>query len=136
VAPTTRARASRWIAPGCGSAASPTGRPYYAYADIDDDFISIHHWLKWYKFGFTRTYDNLSLEIRNGRLRRDEAIEILPQRGDETPYEDIRKFCAWIGITEERFFEIAEKFRNPDIWKRREDGKWYIPGFLIPDWKW
>ncbi|MCX7307272.1 MAG: N-acetyl sugar amidotransferase, partial [Afipia sp.] len=26
----------------------------YDYADIDDDFISIHHWLKWYKFGFTR----------------------------------------------------------------------------------
>ena len=29
---------------------------YYAYADIDDAFlISIHHWLKWLKFGFTRT---------------------------------------------------------------------------------
>ena len=27
---------------------------YYDYADIDDDFISLHHWIKWYKFGFTR----------------------------------------------------------------------------------
>ena len=26
----------------------------YDYADIDDDFISLHHWMKWYKFGFTR----------------------------------------------------------------------------------
>jgi N-acetyl sugar amidotransferase len=109
---------------------------YYTYADIDDDFISIHHWLKWYKFGFTRTYDNLSLEIRNGRLTRDEAIAILKQRGDETPREDIRKFCAWVGISEERFFEIAETFRNHEVWKKREDGKWYIPDFLIPDWSW
>jgi hypothetical protein len=36
----------------------------YDYADIDDDFISLHHFLKWYKFGFTRLWDNLSLEIR------------------------------------------------------------------------
>ena len=41
---------------------------YYNFADIDDDFISIHHWLKWYKFGFTRLHDNLSLEIRNKRI--------------------------------------------------------------------
>ena len=34
---------------------------YYNYADIDDNFISIHHWLKWYKFGFTRIFDNLSI---------------------------------------------------------------------------
>ena len=30
--------------------------------------------MKWYKFGFTRLFDNLSLEIRNGRMTRDEAL--------------------------------------------------------------
>ena len=49
----------------------------YDFADIDDDFISIHHYLKWYKFGFTRSFDNLSLEIRNGRISRKEAISKL-----------------------------------------------------------
>ncbi len=109
---------------------------YYNYADIDDDFISIHHYLKWYKFGFTRTFDNLSLEIRNGRLTRDEAITILRQRGDDTPYEDIRKFCQFVGITESRFFEIIEKWRNREVWSQQADGKWIIKDFLIPDWKW
>ncbi len=108
----------------------------YEYADIDDDFISIHHWLKWYKFGFTRTYDNLSLEIRNGRVSREEAIAKLRERGDETPIEDIRKFCAWLGITEQHFFEVIEPFRNKSIWKQRDDGKWVIPEFLISDWNW
>lgn len=105
------------------------------YADIDDDFISIHHWLKWYKFGFTRSFDNLSVDIRNGRLSRDEAIEMLRQRGDETPHADIEKFCAWAGITTARFFEIAEKFRNRDVWVQR-DGRWMIDDFLISDWRW
>ena len=108
---------------------------YWNYADIDDDFISIHHYLKWYKFGFTRTFDNLSIEIRNGRMTRDEAIARLRARGDETPHEDIRMFCAFTGISTERFFEIAETFRNPDVWTRR-NGVWQIDGFLLPDWKW
>jgi len=108
---------------------------YYDYADIDDDFISIHHWLKWYKFGFTRTFDNLSLEIRNGRMTRLEAIEVLRKRGDETPWEDIAKFCEFVGITEAHFLDVIERFRSRDIWMRR-DGKWMIEGFLIPDWNW
>lgn len=105
------------------------------FADIDDDFISIHHWLKWYKFGFTRSFDNLSIEIRNGRMTRDQAIATLRKRGDETPHADIEKFCAWLGITKAHFFELIEPFRNREVWKQR-DGKWFIPDFLIDDWSW
>ena len=108
---------------------------YYDYADIDDEFISIHHYLKWHKFGFTRTYDNLSLEIRNGRLTRDEAIEVLRERGDETPHADIEAFCDYVGISTEQFFELAERFRNQEIWSRR-DGVWVIDDFLVEDFPW
>ena len=109
---------------------------YYDFADIDDDFISIHHWMKWYKFGFTRLFDNLSLEIRNGRLTRDKALEILRHTGIQTPIEDIKKFCSFAGVEPEHFFAIAETFRSADVWARREDGIWYIPEFLLPDWQW
>lgn len=108
---------------------------YYNYADIDDDFISIHHWLKWYKFGFTRLFDNLSLEIRNGRMSRPEALEILRLRGDETPWEDIDKFCAFTGMSRQEFFALIERFRDPQVWKLKE-GRWMIPDFIIPDWHW
>jgi N-acetyl sugar amidotransferase len=107
----------------------------YNYADIDDDFISIHHWMKWYKFGITRSFDNLSIEIRNGRLTRGQAIEILKHRGEEKPVADIRKFCVFTGISEARFFDIVESYRNHDIWCR--DGSvWKIRDFLMPDWEW
>jgi len=109
---------------------------YYDYADIDDDFISIHHWMKWYKFGFSRLFDNLSLEIRNHRLTRDVAIDAVRRYGDNIPIEDISKFCTFTGISIERFFKIAERFRDIDIWKQRDDGVWYMPDFLIPDWRW
>ena len=108
---------------------------YYDYADIDDEFISIHHYLKWYKFGFTRLFDNLSLEIRHGRMSRDEAIAIVRAGGDQCPDGDIDAFCRFAGVARADFFAIAEQFRNPEVWTRR-DGRWMIDGFLVPDWSW
>jgi N-acetyl sugar amidotransferase len=107
----------------------------WSYADIDDDFISIHHWLKWHKFGFTRVWDNLSVEIRNGRMSRAEAVETVRELGDQCPHEDIAAFCRYTGIDEERFFSIAETFRDPGVWTWR-DGVWQIDDFLIPDYPW
>jgi N-acetyl sugar amidotransferase len=107
----------------------------YNYADIDDDFISIHHWLKWYKFGITRTFDNLSIEIRNGRLTRNQAIDILVMKGEERPDVDIESFCSFTGLSLNEFNKIAEGFRNTKIWSK-DNGVWKIKDFLIKDWKW
>ncbi len=110
---------------------------YYSFADIDDAFlITIHHWLTWYKFGFTRLWDNLSLEIRNGQMSRKEAIEIVRNTGEEIPREEISKFSEYVKIPEKRCIEIAESFRNHDIWKRNKNDTWSIEGFLIDEWSW
>jgi N-acetyl sugar amidotransferase len=108
---------------------------YYDFADIDDDFISIHHWMKWYKFGFTRLFDNLSLEIRNGRISREAALEVVRRSGDQTPRSDIEKLCAFVGIAVQELFAMAETFRNPAVWSL-QNGTWRIPDFILPDWNW
>jgi len=105
------------------------------YVNIDDDFIAVHHHPKWHKFGITRSWDTLSIEIRHGRLSRDEAISALRELGDETPQHDIGLFCEYLGIAESEYFEILERFRNTDIWSRR-DGRWVIEDFLVPDFPW
>lgn len=108
---------------------------YYNYADVDCDFISIHHWLKWYKFGFTRLFDNLSLEIRNGRMTRDEALDVLRAYGEQKPDQDIDALCAFVQRPRQWFEDAAETFRNTDIWTKR-DGAWIIDDFILPDWRW
>lgn len=108
---------------------------YYNYADIDCDFISVHHYFKWLKFGFTRLYDNLSLEIRNGRMTREQALTIIQETGDQCPYEDIEHLCSFLRISKEHFWEIAESFRNKELWSK-EGGVWKINDFLFSDWRW
>ena len=97
----------------------------YKYADIDDDLISIHHFLKIYKFGFSRSYDNLSLEIRNKRISRSKAIQIVKKENFKIPHNDIRKFCKLININKKTFFSNCEKFRNKKIWKKNNK-KWEL----------
>ena len=109
----------------------------YNYADVDDAFlITIHHWMKWYKFGFTRLWDNLSLEIRNGRMTREEAIQYLVENPEPYPEQAIDDFCKFVAISRERFFEIANKFRNPNVWQKDQAGEWFIPDFITDTWQW
>ena len=70
----------------------------YKYADIDDDLISIHHFLKVFKFGFSRDFDNLSIEIRNNRISRSTAVKLI-KNGFKIPKNDIKKFCKLINIS-------------------------------------
>ena len=105
------------------------------YVNIDDALIAVHHHPKWHKFGITRSWDTLSIEIRQGRTGRDEAIAFLAELGDETPWDEIRSFCDWLEMPLREYFAILEEFRNREIWSRRDD-RWVIDGFLVPDFPW
>ena len=109
---------------------------FYNFADIDDEFlITIHHYMKWYKFGFTRIWDNLSIEIRNKRLSRNRAIQIVKKIGVENPKIEIKKFCYYLGISISKFQNICNSHRNKEIWFK-ENKKWKIKDFLIKNWLW
>lgn len=105
------------------------------FADIDCNFISLHHYLKWHKFGMTRAFDNLSVQIRYGMISRDEAIDIIKRKGDQTPYKDIEIYCKFVEKSESWFWRVCEKFRNKKIWYK-EKKIWKIKNFIIPNWKW
>lgn len=105
------------------------------FADIDCHFIALHHLTKWEKFGFTRDFDNLSVQIRYAMITRDEAIAQIAKKGLSLPMQDIKAFCEFQGLGEDWFWGVTDSFRNKDIW-HKQDGKWTIPNFLIKDWQW
>jgi len=102
----------------------------YDFADLDSTDIIIHHYIKLLKYGMSRLNDNISTEIRNARMTREEGIKILMSKPERFPEEEVNIMCQNLSLTREEFWKILEKFRNPDIWKKNENGQWYIPGFL------
>ena len=108
----------------------------YRESDIDCMNIVIHHYFKWLKFGFNRVTDHASNEIRKGRLSRKKAIKLIDKfDGLKPPKEYIRSFCKQINITEIKFWEIANKFRNKKIWKKNGKKEWYIANWIAGDKK-
>ena len=108
---------------------------HWDFADIDCHFIALHHFLKWYKFGTLRSFDNLSIEIRHGLINRNQAIESLEKIGVEAPIDDIKQFCDFVEKPINWFWNTAENFRNKTIWKI-EDNIWQIPNFISNKWTW
>lgn len=107
------------------------------FKDIDCKFMTFHHYFKWLKFGYSRVTDHASIDVRSGLLGRDQAVEFVREREGEPPMEYMHEFCDYLGITEKRFWEIADSYRNPQIWKKNSNGEWFMPDFICAhDWGW
>ncbi len=106
----------------------------YSESDVDCMNIVIHHYFKWLKFGFNRVSDHASNEIRKNRLSRDKAIKLIRKfDGIKPPKEYIKSFCKQINISENKFWQVADKFRNKKIWKKINKKGWYISNWIAGD---
>ena len=108
---------------------------YWDFKDVDCNFISLHHFLKWHKFGITRTFDDLSIQIRYGMISREEALKTLKDKGNQIPHNDIEIYCNFVEKPKRWFWDICEKHRNNDIWFE-DNNVWKIKDFIIKDWNW
>ena len=101
----------------------------HPFVGVDCDFRVVHHFMKWYKFGITKLWDNLAIEIREGRMSRKEVVNLLKTNIEAIPRKEIKSFCNYLNIEENTFFEIAETHRNKNIWEKDINNNWYLPKF-------
>ena len=73
------------------------------FADIDDDFISIHHYLKWHKFD-SQELSTTFFEIRHGRITRDQAISTAMKLRMPFPCQISKSFVIFRAFQPERYF--------------------------------
>lgn len=104
---------------------------YRTYVGIDERINRIHQYLKVLKFGYGRATDHACEDIRNGRLTREQAKELV-RAHDLLALGDAfsAPFCAWLGYEPAEFEEILERYRDPGIWTRDASGNWTIPNHL------
>jgi N-acetyl sugar amidotransferase len=109
----------------------PSEGTYRDYVGLDEKINRLHQYLKVLKFGYGRATDHACEDIRNGRLTRDQAKELV-RRHDLEPLSDdaVDGVLEWLGYTRTDLDAILERYRNTDIWARDAHGDWCIPHHL------
>ncbi|MFH1067222.1 MAG: N-acetyl sugar amidotransferase, partial [bacterium] len=97
-------------------------RTFNLYAKLDDHANDVHDYLKYLKFGYGRATDDASMEIRHGRLTREEGKELVRQYDANEP-DSLEFYCDFMGISKQKFYRLVEPMRDSKIWQKK-NGKW------------
>ena len=98
---------------------------YTKYSSIDDMFDGFHHYFALLKFGIGRCTANASREIRDENITREEGVALVNRYDDEFPDRYFPEFLDYLGISEDEFWEIADLWRNEDVWEKINN-KWQL----------
>lgn len=94
---------------------------YSKYSSIDDRIDPLHYFTTFIKFGIGRATYDAAQEIRNGKITREEGVALVKRYDAEFPAKYFREILEYIGISEERFWEVIDGARSPHLWKREND---------------
>lgn len=108
----------------------PVEGTYTNYENLDCAFTAIHDYLKYVKFGFGRATDHACLDVRNGRITRDQAVDLVHRYDGKYPSLALPEFLQYMELTKDEFDRIVDSFTNKHIFevdadrklKRDEDG--------------
>jgi len=98
---------------------------YTKYASLDDKMDGMHYFMKCIKFGFGRTTDDASHEVREGHISREEAVALVNRYDGEFPAKYFADFLAYLDISEDQFWDVVDSWRRSNVW-HKVDGEWQL----------
>jgi N-acetyl sugar amidotransferase len=109
-------RANAVIAEGAGMKVKrPSFSNWWLGENLDNAQTGIHDWFMFLKYGFGRGCQQVSVDIRAGRVTRDEGLEFVEQWDGTFPalYADVTilEVLDRIGMTRNEFEACASRFR-------------------------
>jgi N-acetyl sugar amidotransferase len=82
----------------------------YPYEKIECYLQGVRDYIKYRKRGFARTTHLTSIDIRNNRMSRTEALKLVAEHEGKRP-QSLDLFLSYVGLTEEEFDEVVESHR-------------------------
>lgn len=96
------------------------------HSALDEDFVIVNQFLKYLKFGFGKVTDQVCEAMYFGLMDREEGVRLVNLYDGRCSPRFIRRFCQYIGVSEETFWSVAERYRGKDVWTRDEKGEWTL----------
>jgi len=100
----------------------PNGRTDGTFTDfdsLDDKIDNLYYHMQFVKFGFGRAVRDACRMIQNGRMSREEGLELVRKYDDEFPKGFHDEHLEYLGLSEADFSETIDKHRDPDIWEQQ-----------------
>lgn len=101
----------------------PIEGTYTNYENLDERLVGLHDYLKFVKYGFGRATDHACIDIRNKRLTRNEAKELVKKYDGKYPHYAVKSFMEYSGMTKEEIDAVIDSFTNPVLFKQDAEGK-------------
>lgn len=98
---------------------------YHRYSALDANINIINGMIKHVKFGYGSATDKASLDIRAGKITREEGIALVREFDGRCASRFIREYCDFLEMSEGEFRYMIETYRG-DMWCKNEWGKWIL----------
>ena len=96
---------------------------YMPFAQLDTTLHVVNQMLKSIKLGFGECVDHACYDLRDGKISRNEAVELVKKYDAKCDSKYIDEFCEYIEITTDEFWNNVDKFRGT-MWGKNSDGIW------------
>lgn len=92
---------------------------WWDFENLDNAMTGLHDYMMYKKYGYGRACPQLSVDIRNGVISREDALVALDEREGRFPYfyagVPIRAVLERLDITMEELRDIIQKFTNREL---------------------
>lgn len=88
---------------------------YSKYASLDDKLDGFHYFMAYVKFGLGRATSDAAHEVRDGDRDLEEARALVARYDGEFPKRYFVEFKDYLGLTDEQFWRVVERFRGPSV---------------------
>lgn len=93
------------------------------YENLDNHQTGIHDYFKFLKYGFGRATDQACLQVRRGRISRDEALELVRMHDGKFPWyyldKPIADILAPMDMSVDEFVGICDRFTNAELFQTK-----------------
>lgn len=95
------------------------------YGSVDAESHQIvNQMIKYYKFGFGCVTDEVCYAIREGKMSREEGLELVKKYDGKCGDVYLNEFCDYIEISVDEFWRAIEKFVNKNLFFKNSSGNW------------
>lgn len=98
---------------------------YSKHSSLDDKIDGQHYFTMLIKFGQGRAMCDAVRDVRDGYITREEAVQLMNRYDADFPTTHFAFFLNYIGIDEDRYWEIIDRNRSSHLWKK-SDNQWVL----------